>query len=240
MNKDKQQEQSVGEGGSYVIKKNKKLNILAFILCLLASFFIWVYVMNTQNSNYTKTFSIAIEVINEDKLLDERGFTVFGVPEVPVSVTIQGKKSDVQKFSEQDFRAYIDVSTIKEAGSAAVSVAVETPTTAVSVMEVSPKTINIHVDSLETVSVPIYSRQHENIGFASDITHIEISGPKSYVESIEKAIVEIPHSDDYSVGETVISSDIKIYGENEKQLSSLYMTFSVESVSVKVVSVNEK
>ncbi|MBO5415795.1 MAG: hypothetical protein J6A83_04120 [Clostridia bacterium] len=241
MSKDMQQEQMSVEGGAYVIKKNKKLNILAFILCLLASFFIWVYVMNTQNSNYTKTFSIAIEVINEDKLLEERGLSVFGVPEFPVSVTIQGKKSDVQKFSEQDFRAYIDVSTLKEAGSASVSVAVETPTTAVSVMEVSPKTINIHVDSLETVSVPIYAHPHEGIGFEiNDITHVEISGPKAYVEAIHEAIVEIPHSDDYSEGETVISSDIKIYDKNKKQLSSLYMEFGVESVSVKVVSVNEQ
>ncbi len=239
MNKDKQQENLSDAGGSYVVKKNKKLNILAFILCVLASFFIWVYVMNTQNSNYTKTFSIAIEVINEDTLLEEKGFTVFGVPEIPASVTIQGKKADVQKFSEQDFRAYIDVSTIKEAGNASVSVAVETPTTAVSVMEISPKTVNVFVDELATVSIPVFCSQNEKFGLSTDITHIDISGPKSYVDDIEKAMVEIPYSEDYSEGRIVISSDIKIYDKNEKQLSSLYMTFGVESISVKVESVNE-
>lgn len=247
MNEDKHQGHIGEDGGSYVVKKNKKLNILAFILCLLTAFFIWIYVMNTQNSNYTKTFSIPVDVINEDTLLEERGLTVFGVPEITANVTIQGKKADIQKFNEQDFRAYVDVSTIKEAGTASVSVAVETPSAAVSVMEISPKTVNVFVDEMTSITVPIvpFCGGHDDLGLSSDIAYIDIEGPKSYLDDIKEARVEIPYSKDYAEGKTVISSDIKIYDEKQIQLSALHMTFKVDgevvdSISVEVTSADEK
>lgn len=244
MNRDKQQESMMGEGGSYVVKKNKKLNILAFVLCVLVSFFVWIYVMNTQNSNYTKTFSIAVETINEEALLEKSGLTVFGEPEVPVTVTIQGKKADIQKFSEKDFRAYIDVLTVKEAGNASVSVGVETPTSAVSVIEISPKTANVFADELDTVTVPITAfceGYEDELGLAPlDVTHIDIRGPKSFVDDIKTARVAIPYSEDLSTGKIVISSDIRLYDEKKNQLSSLYMIFGAESVSITVVNVNGK
>ena len=105
MRKNKAKNKVVNEDGSYVVKNDRKLNIFAFILCVFASFFVWIYVMNTQNSDYTKTFSISAEIINEEKLLDETGLSIFGMPERQISVTIQGKKADIQKYSEKDFRA---------------------------------------------------------------------------------------------------------------------------------------
>ena len=78
MRKNKAKNKVVNEDGSYVVKNDRKLNIFAFILCVFASFFVWIYVMNTQNSDYTKTFSISVEVINEDDLLSDTGLGIFG------------------------------------------------------------------------------------------------------------------------------------------------------------------
>ena len=36
------------DDGSYVIKKNRKFSFLAFILCMLIAFAIWVYATNTE------------------------------------------------------------------------------------------------------------------------------------------------------------------------------------------------
>ena len=43
--------------GSYVVKKSRKSNIFAFILCLLLAFFIWAYTQSTEvdNSHDTQT-----------------------------------------------------------------------------------------------------------------------------------------------------------------------------------------
>ena len=37
--------------GSYVVKKSRKSNIFAFVLCLLLAFFIWAYTQSTEVDN---------------------------------------------------------------------------------------------------------------------------------------------------------------------------------------------
>ena len=37
--------------GSYVVKKSRKSNIFAFVLCLLLAFFIWAYTQSTEVNN---------------------------------------------------------------------------------------------------------------------------------------------------------------------------------------------
>lgn len=39
------------DDGSYVVKKNRKLNIVAFILCFLIAFVIWMYATNMEKKN---------------------------------------------------------------------------------------------------------------------------------------------------------------------------------------------
>ena len=222
--------------------KKKKVNIFAFILCVLTAFIIWIFVMNTQNSTYTKTFAISIEVVNEEKLLGSKGLTVFGVPEKQANVTIQGKKIEVQKYTEKDFRAYIDVSSISEKGNHPVSVVVETPTNTVSVMAIDPKTINVYADTVKTTTVSLEPYCPDDDGkylLSSEVNAVEISGPSEYVSKIASAKVRISYSASYDVGDTVLTSDIEIYDDKSKQLSRLYLTFSPAEIEVKIKEINE-
>ena len=45
----KKQTELMDDDGSYVVKKNRKLNICAFILCLLVALLIWIYATNLEN-----------------------------------------------------------------------------------------------------------------------------------------------------------------------------------------------
>ena len=47
MSKRKQNEQN-HDDGSYVVKKSRKRNIIAFILCLLIALVIWLYASNIE------------------------------------------------------------------------------------------------------------------------------------------------------------------------------------------------
>ena len=239
MRKNKAKNKIVNEDGSYVVQNNRKLNIFAFILCVFASFFVWIYVMNTQNSDYTKTFSISAEIINEEKLLDETGFSIFGVPERQISVTIQGKKQDIKKYSEKDFRAYVDVSVINEAGPTSVTVSVETPTTAVKVISVEPKTIAFYADRLVTREIDVKGcfDNTESCGFPVTPAKITVSGPETYLNKIDHAHAVIPYD---SEGHQISTTDIRLYDANKQQLSSLYMTVEQETVTVTIEQVNDE
>ena len=243
MSKNKTEKDFTAGDGSYQVKKNKKLNIFAFIVCVFVAFFVWVYVMNTQNDDYTKTFTLDVEVLNSEALLEASNLSVFGIPNTNVTVTIRGKKADVRKYIEKDFRAYLDLSSIKKKGAMALGVGVETPSASLSVVNVEPASVNVYVDTM-TAKVLVPTPKSDNpdklvLSLAADNPTIEISGPSSYMEKIASAEVYVPYSKTYNVGDSVTTTDIRLYGSDDEQLPTLYMTFLNESVIVKVDMINE-
>lgn len=60
MNRNTVPDNMASNDGEYVVKKSKKLNIIAFILCVLASFSLWLYVVNTQDADYTRTVAASV------------------------------------------------------------------------------------------------------------------------------------------------------------------------------------
>ena len=234
-----------GGDGSYEIKKNRKLNILAFIACIFASFLIWIYVMNTQNADYTKTFTLSVDVLNAEQLEADRSLAVYGVPNKDVTVTIRGKKSDIRKYIEKDFRAYLDLSSVKQKGLITLGTVVETPSAALTVVSIEPSGVDVYVDTpMSKVTIPTPKCLGENgdkitLELSAETPTIEITGPSTYIEKIKRAEVVVPYSDAYKVGDTVTTSGIRLYGEDDSLLSTLYLTVVNDSFIVKVVKINE-
>ena len=194
--------------------------------------------MNTQISDYTKTFTITVEAINVDTLESERGLSVFGLSETQASVTISGKKSDVQKYSEKDFRATIDVSKIGQIGYASLNVAVEVPSSDVKVMTVEPQKVTVYADRMQTKTVPAacqHADEESPYSFTLNYGSIKVIGPATFVDKIAKAQIDAPQGN-YDVGDTipVQVDNIKFLSDTETLLSSLYITVETEGVNVKV------
>ena len=53
MSKRKEQE-LLNDDGTYVVKKNRKVNIIAFVLCFLVAFVIWIYATNTEKKEQSE------------------------------------------------------------------------------------------------------------------------------------------------------------------------------------------
>ena len=51
-----------------------------------------------------------------DKLEEDTGLSVFGLSKTQASVTLSGKKSDVQKYSEKDFLGKTSTQIVEEYG----------------------------------------------------------------------------------------------------------------------------
>ena len=58
------------DNGEYVVRRSKKLSVIAFILCVLVSFSIWLYVVNTQDIEYTRTVAASV-VCNGGERVDK-------------------------------------------------------------------------------------------------------------------------------------------------------------------------
>ncbi len=66
MNKNIVPDNMASNDGEYVVKKSKKLNIIAFILCVFVSFSLWLYVVNTQDADYTRTVAASVVCVGSD------------------------------------------------------------------------------------------------------------------------------------------------------------------------------
>ena len=198
--------------------------------------------MNTQNDGYTKTFTLSVEVLNANELLDDKGLSAYGLPENSVTVTVRGKKSDVRKYVEKDFRAYLDLSKIDRKGLVTLDVSVETPSALLNVVTIDPPSVSVYVDTMVTtvfVPTPLCEDDKVLVSLPEDSRTIEISGPSSYVDKIAYAEVVIPYSADYKAGDSVTTSDIRFFSADETRISDVYMTFDKKSFVVKVEVVNE-
>ena len=54
MKKSDKKVEYVNDDGSYVVKKSKKSNLFAFILCVIIAFIIWMYTVNVEMNEQKK------------------------------------------------------------------------------------------------------------------------------------------------------------------------------------------
>ncbi len=92
--------------GDYTVKRNKKADIIARIVCVILAIFIWIYAVSSSNTTYTQPFD-AIPVAMTGTA---NGYTV-DVSDTPitVTVTVMGRRRDVRKVSSDDIKAEIDL-----------------------------------------------------------------------------------------------------------------------------------
>jgi len=217
-------------------KKKEKLNIVAFIGCILVAFVVWVYVMNVKMSDNTKTFSIVPDIKGESSLLNDTGFSVFGTISDTVKITIKGTKAEIQKYSEKDFKVYVDVSSVDEAGLTPLSVIVESPSAALTVVSVEPSMVTVMIDKNETREIPlVINSTTDGTGFilTPNMEYITVSGPKSYLDKITVAKGTIA-VDANSVGTETPLTEVVLLDENETPILVSFLDYEIKDLSVTV------
>lgn len=225
-----------GSDGSYVVKKNKNINILAFIGCILLAFIMWVYVMNVKMSDNTKTFSIVPDIKGESALLNDTGLSVFGTISDTVKITIKGTKAELQKYSEKDFKVYVDVSSVDETGLTPLSVMVESPSAALTVVSVEPGIFAVMIDKRVTKEVPLVvlpTKSESGLLLQPNVEKIKISGPQSYVERVvaARSFVDVSADD---TGKVIEVNAVTLVDENETAVLASYLEYDLSGLTVVV------
>ena len=225
--------------GTYVVKNKKKVNILAFVGCLVLAFIIWIYVMNVKLYDNTKTFSIKLDIKGESSLLNDKSYSVFGVSETFVKVTVQGSNADIQKYSEKDFRVYIDVTNIQKKGVNYLNIVVETPSAAISVISTDPVQTTVYVDEkISNVKVPIYTVNEEGQSLSLNkynvnLSELNVGGPKTFVEEISYAEVVVDTSSYVDIDQKqLVVSYIYFYNKDGQSINTPYLIYDTSAIIV--------
>lgn len=187
------------------------LQLIARIVCFLLAFAIWLYVVDNDADDYEKTFTlIPIDIDGAQILADVGNMSVINLEESAVSVTVRGKRKEVNALTSDDFRAYISVGGLTTAERHLLTVAVDLPE-GVEKINVEPSAVNVYTDELSerNVEIEIVPRYIMDSSYLigevrKSIETVTVRGPKNVLDRIAsvRAVLELG---ELTTGVTVVS-----------------------------------
>ncbi|MDD4772962.1 MAG: CdaR family protein [Eubacteriales bacterium] len=163
------------------------------ILAVVIAFIIWYYAMATDSTTFTRTFvAVPVDIINET------GFSVISGYDNTVDITVQGKKSEINKLTNEDIAAYADLGSVDTAGRHTVSINVSMPGN-VSLTGKSADSISVYMDNTVTKTVPVtvvvvnymIDNGYELGSPTPNIGEIKVEGPDGVLDKIVSAQVSL-------------------------------------------------
>ncbi|MBQ7779071.1 MAG: hypothetical protein IJ404_01120 [Clostridia bacterium] len=203
--------------GNLTVKKNKTIDFLAKVICLLLAFFLWYYAVSIDTVIYEEEFfEIPVEIVNNGD------YSVLSGDGITVDVTLSGNRATVRKIKNSEIRAYVDVSNVTEAGEKLFNIHFELPN-GVKLEKSSIESVNVHLDNKvsKTVSVEAkafnYSSEYDLV--ISELDDIEIIGPEQIVSKIVRAELPVDLKNETITSGLKYSGKLILIGEDGMQIS---------------------
>lgn len=181
--------------------KNK---VLAILMSVVVAFGLWMYVITVVSPESEKTYYDIPVVLQNKNILEERGLMI--VSEVPnVTLALKSDRTILNDLNEANINVITNVANIEKPGvhhlTYDISYPGNIPYNEVAVQSSSTDLITLKVENRVRKTVPVvvdYGNTTVPQGYISDLenaqlnyTSIEISGPESVVDQIEKAVITL-------------------------------------------------
>lgn len=174
--------------------KEKGNDLTLKIFALIIAVILWSYVMSKEDPLFTATRkNVSVQFVNESSL-ERQGLVIMEPKDATITVSIEGRRSDVMKISEKDIIAKVDLTGYTE-GNVKVSVDVESPSKLVDIVDYSPKEILFKFDKLVRKESPVTIETEGKLpqGFVLGAPEIKpqsvyIEGPRSWVNAVSQVI----------------------------------------------------
>ncbi len=221
------------------LRPTSRGNLVAWILCLVAAFIMWIYVMAVESPEHEQIFShLPVELTGTEVLADNE-LAVYSGYGTMIDVTLSGKKSVVSRLSERDIVVTADLKNITDGGRYTLKVAVDVPA-GCKLAGMSQNTISVYVDQAMTISVDLTERRINTnlpegcytgtVDFPVD--KITVTGPRNVLSRVDGAEVTLDLAD--VTRTTNVSAPVILVNAKGEALSSPYIDYSPTTVSVTV------
>lgn len=227
--------------GDYIVQRNKRIDLIAKIVCFIGAFILWFYVMQVESPEYQQVFSLVpVTFEGASKIGTEYGLSVYSGMEKPVEVTVKGKKSDISKIKLEDIVATVDLSSISKSGDYKLNVNVELPSN-LTVEAVYPNVISVYVDEKTSATLEIIASLG-NISIESpnymadpviDDPEVTVTGPKRIIDELSHAEVKC-NVGKISATTNLTQSLVIIKKDGDEQKITSNIKLSKTEVSVKI------
>ncbi|MBE6714491.1 MAG: hypothetical protein E7575_04285 [Ruminococcaceae bacterium] len=220
----------------------QRFHIIPKLVCLLLGFIIWLYVMETESPDYEHTFeNVSITIIGKNELEKEKYLSIYSEYNIPVDVTVNGKRSVISKYSSNDITITVDVSDVTESKKYDFDLSFDLPS-GLSFVDASMETISLYIDQYDTntvelrTSIKSYKLSTEYVlgEIKADADYVTVSGPKSYVDEIEYALVEVNMGDNFLTQSLTTDGVVLLYNHDDENIESRHLKVSKTSANISI------
>lgn len=177
----------------------RRQDIWMKLFALLVSVLLWNFIMNDKNPLRTLNYSVPVKLTGVEQLYNIYGLSVVEGGESNVTVRVSAPSSRIANLTASQINVEADLSSvITEPGEYEIHYTVSLPESNMTCQRVSPQTIKVIVDRTEKKSIPVevktVGKQGEGYRYGeitTDVKTVNITGPESYVEQIDAALVKV-------------------------------------------------
>ena len=201
-----------------IISNDKYLIIVSILLALL----VWTVTSLNIGTDETRTISLEVPIKLSDEMSEQIGMQYYTLQDtVTLNVTVSGAKYVVGQVDEDDLNIKFDTSNVNRAGEQSIPILVtnKSNTLDFTVVNTYPASIEAYFDVNETKTFDLYlSYDDTNVAegyvFGTPVINTDkviISGPKTYVDRIERASVNVDFGEETALTKpynTVCNIDI--------------------------------
>ena len=217
----------------------RAMDFVVWLLCLVAAFCLWVYVMSSESPEHEQIFSHLTVELTGTEGLEKNHLALYSGYGTMVDVTLSGKKSVTSKLTERDIVVTADLSGITEGGRYPCRISVDTPA-GCKLTAISQDTVSVMVDESITVYLDLTERR-ENTNlpegcYAGTVElppdKISVTGPRSYVNSVKTAQIVLDLTGVERT--TTMTQDVLLLNSRGEEIDSPYLVCEPSSVTVDV------
>lgn len=224
--------------------------IFYVVISIIISFLLWMYVINVENKEITKTITgIPVEFVGKDDILADRGLLISEGDEQTVDITFYGQRNIISKYDKTNTNVTVDLTDIRTPTVISRIYEVELPEGTldkdVIITERYPQYISISIDKRTEKQVPVNAVLKGGVAegyiaddFVFNPSTVDISGPDAIVSKISSAEVTIKRE---NLKETIIEESSYVFKDEKGNIiASDKIIADVEVVEVKLTILQVK
>lgn len=181
--------------------KKRDGQIIIKIICVIASFILWLYLANSENpeTQYTKTVPVTLENV---EALSDMGLALVK-SEKEVTIRVKGPMLEVNALNDKSFTLSADLTEYAlKRGISRIQVNVDSKPDNIKIVDPENLKIEVEIDTLMEKSVPV--RVGNNITVKEGYkqfnpifspSSVYISGPEQYVRNVTHALAKVDIKD---------------------------------------------
>lgn len=177
-------------------------NLFLKILSVLIAIGLWIFVLYTVKPTTQKVYKDIEITFKGEYVLDDENLAI--VKDIPLKATVElkGARTDIARISNEDIVVSVAVDSIKKSGTYSFDYSVKVVNgNNVTILSVSPSSGEITVEPKKEKTVPLSIKTTGNLPNNDEVLNPEllmdsivISGPKSQVSRITKAVAYLDQS----------------------------------------------